>query len=122
MIHVLKLGGGAGIDYTSVLHNLAERIRNGESWVLVHGASDATNTLAERLGYTVQTITSPGGHTSPYTDAPMIDIFSAAAASVNQQITAQLAAYGVNAVGLAGPNVITARRKTAIRAIRDGRS
>src|SRR6185503_11804134 len=33
----------------------------------------------------------------------------------------QLASYGVNAVGLGGPNIIRAHRKTAIRAIRDGR-
>jgi acetylglutamate/LysW-gamma-L-alpha-aminoadipate kinase len=121
MIHVLKLGGGARVDQTAVLENLAARIRAGEQWVLVHGASDAANRLAEQVGYPAQTITTPGGHSSRYTDARTIEIFSAAAGSVNQQITTQLAAYGVNAVGLAGPNVIHARRKTAIRAIRDGR-
>jgi acetylglutamate/LysW-gamma-L-alpha-aminoadipate kinase len=36
-------------------------------------------------------------------------------------MTAQLASYGVRAVGLAGPNIIHARRKEAIRAIREGR-
>ncbi len=36
-------------------------------------------------------------------------------------MTAQLASYGINAVGLGGPNIIRAHRKTAIRAIRDGR-
>jgi acetylglutamate/LysW-gamma-L-alpha-aminoadipate kinase len=121
MIHVLKLGGGAGVDQAAVLENLAARIQAGEQWVLVHGASDAANRLAEEVGYPAQTITTPGGHTSRYTDARTIEIFSAAAGSVNQQITAQLAEYGVTAVGLAGPNVIQAQRKTAIRAIRDGR-
>lgn len=121
MIHVLKLGGGAGIDQAPVLGNLATRIRQGETWVLVHGASAAANALAEQAGYTVQTITSPGGHTSRYTDARMIELYSAAAASVNQQITAQLAQQGILAVGLAGPNVISARRKQSIRAIRNGR-
>lgn len=120
-IHVLKLGGGAGIAIEPVLRNLAARIQQGEQWVLVHGASAATNALAEQTGCPVQTITSPGGHTSRYTDARMIEVYSAAAASVNQQITAQLAEYGVMPVGLAGPNVIHARRKTAIRAIRNGR-
>jgi [amino group carrier protein]-L-2-aminoadipate 6-kinase len=120
-INVLKLGGGAGVDQAAVLQNLAERIRSGEQWVLVHGASDATNHLAEQVGYPAQTLVTANGHTSRYTDARTIEIFSAAAASVNQQITAQLAALGVNAVGLAGPNIIQARRKTAIRAIREGR-
>jgi acetylglutamate/LysW-gamma-L-alpha-aminoadipate kinase len=121
MIHVLKLGGGAGVDHTAVLENLAMCIQVGERWVLVHGASDAANRLAEEVGYPAQTLVTPGGHTSRYTDARTLEIYSAAAGSVNQQLTAQLAAHGVNAVGLAGPNVIHARRKTAIRAIRDGR-
>lgn len=120
-INVLKLGGGAGVDQAAVIQNLAERIRSGEQWVLVHGASDATNRLAEQVGYPAQSLVTANGHTSRYTDARTIEIFSAAAASVNQQITAHLAALDVNAVGLAGPNIIQARRKTAIRAIREGR-
>jgi acetylglutamate/LysW-gamma-L-alpha-aminoadipate kinase len=121
MINVLKLGGGAGVNQEAVLQNLAVRIRGGERWVLVHGASDAANQLAEQVGYPAQTLITPSGHTSRYTDARTIEIFSAAAGTVNQQITAQLSAYGINAVGLSGPNVIYARRKTAIRAIREGR-
>jgi len=120
-INVLKLGGGAGVDQAAVLKNLAARIQSGERWILVHGASDAANRLADQVGYPAQILVTPGGHTSRYTDARTIDIFCAAAGSVNQQITAQLAAFGVNAVGLAGPNIIRARRKTAIRAIRAGR-
>ncbi len=120
-LHVLKLGGGAGIDSEPVMRNLAARILNGEQWVLVHGASDAANTLAEQVGHPVQTITSPGGHVSRYTDARMIALYSAAAASITQQIAAQLAGCGVAAVGLGGPNIIAAQRKTAIRAIRNGR-
>jgi [amino group carrier protein]-L-2-aminoadipate/L-glutamate 6-kinase len=121
MTYVLKLGGGAGVDHEAVLRNLAQRVAAGERWVLVHGASDAANRLAEEVGYPAQTITTPGGHTSRYTDARTIEIYSAAAGSVNQQIVARLAAYGVSAVGLAGPNVIQARRKDAIRALRNGR-
>jgi acetylglutamate/LysW-gamma-L-alpha-aminoadipate kinase len=121
MTIVLKLGGGAGVQHTSALQNLATRIQAGERWVLVHGASDAANKLAEQVGYPAQTLTTPGGHTSRYTDARTIEIFSAAAASVNQQMAAQLANFGVQSIGLGGPNVITAKRKTAIRAIKDGR-
>lgn len=118
-MNVLKIGGGAGIDHTPVLQNLAERIAQGEQWIVVHGCSDLANQLATQAGYTVQTITSPGGHTSRYTDATMIRLFEQAAAQVNQQITATLENLGVQAVGLR--NTLMARRKTAIRAIRDGR-
>lgn len=120
-LNVLKIGGGAGVDQPRALENLAERVQRGERWVLVHGASDAANHLAEQVGYPAQTLLSASGHSSRYTDPRTLEIFCAAAASVNQTFTAQLRAYGVNAVGLASPNVIRARRKTAIRAVRDGR-
>ncbi|MBI5667805.1 MAG: [LysW]-aminoadipate kinase [Chloroflexi bacterium] len=121
MTIILKLGGGAGNDHSAALTNLAARIRQGERWVLVHGASDAANTLAEQVGYPVQTLVTPGGHTSRYTDARTLDLYCMAAASVNQHMTAHLIQLGVRAVGLAGPNVIRATRKTAIRALRNGR-
>jgi len=121
MTYVLKLGGGAGVDHAAALDNLAGRIRSGEQWVLVHGASDAANTLAEQVGYPAQTIITPGGHSSRYTDARTLEIYCAAAGSVNQQLTAQLAQLGIAAVGLSGPNVMGARRHQAIRALRNGR-
>jgi [amino group carrier protein]-L-2-aminoadipate 6-kinase len=121
MTYILKLGGGAGVDHEAALRNLAARVQRGERWVLVHGASDAANRLAEEVGYPAQTITTPGGHVSRYTDARTIEIFGAAVGAVNQQLTAALASYGINAVGLGGPNVIRAQRHEAIRAVRNGR-
>lgn len=118
MINVLKIGGGAGIEPEAVLQNLVNR---GERWILVHGASDAANTLAEQVGYPAQTLVTPTGHSSRYTDPRTLEIYCGAAATVNQRITARLLHLGVQAVGLASPNVITATRKTAIRALREGR-
>lgn len=120
-LYVVKLGGGAGVDHAAVLKNLAERIAKGERWVLVHGCSDAANKLAEQVGYPPQTITSPGGHTSRYTDARTLEIFSAAAATVNQMISTTLQSHGIAAIGLASPAVILAERKKAIRALKEGR-
>ncbi len=121
MIHVLKIGGGAGIDAGPVLGNLARRIADGERWVVVHGASDEANRLAGRVGLPVQTLTGPDGHVSRYTDAQMIELYCAAAGAVNQRLVAGLVVRGIWAAGLAGPTVISARRKTAIRALRNGR-
>ena len=121
MIHILKIGGGRGIDGVSALRNLAERVQNGERWVLVHGASAAADALAEQVGYPARTLVTPGGHTSRYTDARTLEIFCAAAAAVNQQLTAQLTSFGIGAVGLAGPSVIRARRKSGIRTMVNGR-
>lgn len=121
MTHILKIGGGRGIDGDAALRDLAQRIRNGERWMLVHGTSAAADALAEQIGYPARTLVTPGGHTSRYTDARTLEIYCAAAATVNQQLVAQLTTLGVRAVGLAGPNVIRARRKTAIRALVNGR-
>lgn len=121
MIHVLKVGGSAGVDHEAVLRNLAARLAAGEQWILVHGGSAAADQLAGQVGYPAQRLQLPNGHSSRYTDARTLEIFSAAAATVNQQLVAGLARCGANAVGLAGPNIIRAERKTAIRAIRDGR-
>lgn len=119
--YVVKLGGGAGNDHARTLHNLAVRVKNGERWVLVHGCSEAVNRLSEAVGYPARTLTSPNGHTSRYTDARTLEVFSMAAAGVNQELTASLSAYDVKAVGLAGPNVIRAERKKAIRALVNGK-
>lgn len=119
--YVVKLGGGAGNDHAKALHNLAVRVKNGERWVLVHGCSDAVNRLSEAVGYPARTLTSPSGHTSRYTDSRTIELFSMAAGGVNQELTASLCAYDIKAVGLAGPNVIRAERKKAIRALVNGK-
>jgi acetylglutamate/LysW-gamma-L-alpha-aminoadipate kinase len=120
IFNVIKLGGGAGVEHSAALRNLAERARGGERWVLVHGASDAANRLGDELGHPARTLTSPGGHTSRYTDPRTLDIFRMAVGAVNQQISAELATYGGGAVGLAGPGVIRARRKSALRTVQDG--
>jgi acetylglutamate/LysW-gamma-L-alpha-aminoadipate kinase len=118
-LNILKIGGGAGIDHLPALHNLAERIHRGERWIVVHGCSDLTNTLLTKRGIPVQTITSPGGHTSRYTDARTIEVFQEAAAIINNQICQTLAEGGIAARGRL--DTLSGERKTAIRAIRNGR-
>lgn len=120
-LFVLKIGGGAGIDPAAAARDLAGRVAAGERWALVHGASDAANTLGEAMGQPPRTITTPGGHTSRYTDAGTLEIFCAAAGLVNARVTAALAGLGVQAAGISGLSVLRAERKTAIRALVDGR-
>lgn len=120
-IHVLKLGGGSGIDHAAVLQDLATRVEQGEQWVLVHGVSDTANRMAISAGITVETITSPGGHVSRYTNATMIGVYEQAVVQVNNELVAQLAHHGIRAQGFPVASVIQGERKTAIRAIRNGR-
>ncbi len=120
-INVIKVGGAEGVDHANIFDNLARRIAQGEQWIVVHGTSHAANMLANDLGVEVQTLTSPGGHVSRYTNVEMIRIFRLAAAGVNQEMVSMLSARGTKTAGLAGPNIIKAERKKAIRALRNGR-
>lgn len=120
-LYVLKIGGGAGIDPAAAARDLASRVAAGERWVVVHGASDAANTLGEAMGRPPRMLTTPGGHSSRYTDADTLEIFCAAAGLVNARVTAALAGLGAPAAGLSGLSVLRAERKTAIRALVDGR-
>jgi acetylglutamate/LysW-gamma-L-alpha-aminoadipate kinase len=120
-MNILKIGGGEGVNHIAILQNLAERVRNGEQWIVVHGVSAEANRLAEERGVPVQTITSPGGHVSRYTNAEMIDVYEDAVQNVNNIIINQLTDLGVDGHGFGQPLVIRAQRKAAIRAIRNGR-
>lgn len=120
-LHVLKIGGGAGIDPVQTLANVAERVRGGERWIVVHGASDAANILGEQMGVPPQMITTPGGHSSRYTNPQTLEIYCAAAGLVNTRVTAVLGYFGMQAAGLSGVSVLRAERKTAIRGLVNGR-
>jgi acetylglutamate/LysW-gamma-L-alpha-aminoadipate kinase len=121
---VAKVGGGAGIDYAPLCEDLAVLRAAGERVVLVHGGSDATNTLAEQLGYPARFVTSPSGYTSRYTNRRTLEIFLMAAAGlVNKTLVERLQMLGVNALGLTGLDgrVLAGQRKAAIRIVEDGK-
>ncbi len=120
-LQVLKIGGGAGIDPVQTLANVVRRVRSGEQWIVVHGASDAANTLGERMGVPPQMITTPGGHSSRYTNPETLEIYCAAAGLVNTRVTTALSYFGAQAAGLSGVSVLRAERKTAIRGLVNGR-
>jgi [amino group carrier protein]-L-2-aminoadipate 6-kinase len=117
MISVLKIGGGAGVNHERVLANLQQRIATGEEWIVVHGASALTNQLAAERGIPVRQITSPNGYVSRHTDATMIEIYREACITLNGALIRQLEPFA--AIGLL--DLIHAERKTAIRAIQNGR-
>lgn len=126
MTLVVKIGGGAGVATHSILDEVARLVAGGERVVLVHGGSDLTNTLSERLGHPVRTVTSPNGMTSRYTDAETLRIFAmSVAGEINTSIVAELQRRGVNALGLSGVDgrLLLARRKATVRTVTpDGRT
>lgn len=117
---VVKIGGGAGVDLDAVCADLAALSKAGQGVIVVHGTSDAANTLAERLGVPARTIQSPSGYVSRYTDPATLEVYTmAAVGQVNVSIVGKLQALGINALGLNGLDgrTMTAHRKDAVRAI-----
>src|SRR5947209_2286898 len=117
---VVKIGGASGVATTSLVQEIAASIADGQRIVLVHGGSDLTNTLSERLGHPVRMITSPSGMVSRYTDSETLRIYTmAVAGQINTDLVAQLQQQGVNALGLSGVDgrLLLARRKAVVRSV-----
>src|SRR5947209_15111879 len=125
MTLVVKIGGGAGITTVKIMHEIAQCVADGQHLVVVHGASNLTNELSERLGHPARVITSPGGMVSRYTDDETLRIYAmAVAGQINTELVASLQQQGVNAFGLAGVDgrLLLARRKSVVRSVTpDGR-
>ena len=88
--------------------------------MLLHGGSDLTNELSERLGHPARTVTSPNGMNSRYTDAETLNIFAmAVAGAINTELVAGLQQRGINAFGLCGVDgrLLVARRKSVVRTV-----
>ena len=125
MTIVVKIGGSNGVATTNIVREIAQCVADGQRIVVLHGGSDLTNTLSDRLGHPVRMITSPGGMVSRYTDSETLRIYAmAVAGQINTELVAFLQQLGVNALGLAGVDgqLLLARRKSAVRSVTpDGR-
>ncbi len=117
---VVKIGGGANVDTAEILRDLAG-IAQERAVIVVHGVSERMARLSAERGMAVQMLQSPDGHSSRYTPAPVRDLFVEAASHVNDEIIRGLSRLGIAAQGLTQPVVIQGERKTAIRAVVDGR-
>ena len=120
---VIKIGGAAGIDSDALCRDITGLWRDGQPMIIVHGGSDETNRLAERLDHPPRFVTTASGHTSRYTDRRTLEIFAMATAAINRALVERLQVLGVNAIGLSGLDgrLITARRKDTIRVVENGR-
>ena len=119
---VVKLGGGDGLDLRAACDDLAE-IAQRRPLVVVHGVSAIMNQLCTDLGVEVQSLTSPSGHSSRYTPPAVRDIYVRAAETANELLAGTLHERRANAVGFVGEDVVlSGNRKTAIRAVVNGRA
>lgn len=122
---VVKAGGASGIDLAAICHDIAALVQAGQQVILVHGGSKETNELSQQLGHTPRFLTSVTGVRSRYTDATTLDVLTLAMAGrIQPALVAQLLRLGILAIGLTGIDgmLIQARRKSAIKAVVDGRT
>lgn len=117
-IVVVKLGGGAGLNWHTSCADLAQ-IAQTRPLVVVHGVSEEANRLCAERGIEVKTLVSPGGHESRYTDVATRDVFVEAARNVNRKVIAELGKHGVAAQLV--EHSILATMKQAVRAVVNGR-
>jgi [amino group carrier protein]-L-2-aminoadipate 6-kinase len=118
MTLVVKIGGSPGATTANIVREIAQCVAQGWRIVVLHGGSDLTNALSERLGHPVRMITSPGGMVSRYTDSETLRIYAmAVAGQINTELVASLQQQGINALGLAGVDgrLLLARRKSIVR-------
>lgn len=120
MMLVVKIGGGAGVTTENIVREIARCVAEGQLVVVVHGGSELTNTLSERLGQSVRMITSPSGMVSRYTDSETLRVYAmAVAGEINTALVACLQRQGINALGLTGVDgrLLLARRKSVVRTV-----
>lgn len=118
---LIKIGGGKSINYEAVARDVKE-LSQKEPVIIVHGASSIRDEIAEKMGSPTQTVTSPSGISSVFTNEKALDIFLMVYAGlVNKKIVATLLKHGVNAIGLSGVDgkLWIAKRKAEVQ-VKDG--
>ncbi|MCD9196220.1 [LysW]-aminoadipate kinase [Streptomyces albireticuli] len=121
---VVKCGGNAAVDPLAVCEDIAGLTRERRPVVLVHGGSADIEGLAARMGVASRRLTAPDGVSARHTDAETLQVVHLALAGLAKpRLLTALASAGVSAVGLTGLDggLLRARRKTAHRAVVDGR-
>lgn len=120
---VVKMGGAQGVNLTAVCQDVADLIRQGEELAFVHGGSNETNELSEKLGVIPRFITTVTGFSSRYTNRQTLEIFAMATGKINLVLVEQLQKAGVNAIGLSGVDgrLLSARRNDAIKIVENGK-
>jgi acetylglutamate/LysW-gamma-L-alpha-aminoadipate kinase len=124
MTTVIKIGGARAVDPAGALADVAELVAQGEQVVVVHGGSTAVDDTLEQLGEAPIYVETPGGVVGRFTDERTMEVFEMVLpGKLNTDLTEALQNQGVNAVGLSGVDgqLITGRRKSAVRVVEDGK-
>jgi acetylornithine/LysW-gamma-L-lysine aminotransferase len=118
---VVKIGGGAGLDLQGVVDDLAALSR---PFILLHGANQLRDEMAEALGRPSRVVESISGYTSVLSDDDAVDVLMAAYSGIrNKRLVELLRRAGVNALGLTGLDggLVQGTRNPGIRVMQEGR-
>ncbi len=118
---IVKIGGGAGINLTGIVDDLATLKKK---FIIVHGANALRDKLAQDLGQPKKVVTSVSGYSSVYSDEALIDqMMMAYAGARNKRIVELCHQHGINAIGLSGLDgrMIRGIRNKGIRVYEDGK-
>lgn len=119
---VLKIGGGAGVDWAAACTDSAGWASEGRPLIVVHGASQRADEMGRQLGHEPRQLRFASGHVSRYNDPRTREIFVRAALEVNQQIEVALSQRGAAGAGMTGDRTcLHGSRKGLLRAYLGGR-
>ncbi len=124
MTTVVKIGGARAVDPAGALADVAHLTANGEDVVVVHGGSTAVDDTLEALDKEPTYVETPGGVVGRFTDAETMDVFKMVMpGKLNTDLVEALQNEGVDAVGLSGADgqLLTGKRKSAVRILEDGK-
>ncbi|MDR1875260.1 MAG: [LysW]-aminoadipate kinase [Synergistaceae bacterium] len=120
---VVKIGGATGNDPTSLLEELVARVKQGERWVLVHGASGPMEAMCRSCDIEPLYVTSPSGYRSRFVGAKELALFEAACCRYSVELSWTLGRYGLASLPIYPSQAVTAKatRKDALRSLENGR-
>ena len=100
---LIKIGGAAGINYDTVLNDVASLYKNNEKILIVHGGKSELEAVSTKLGKPPVWVNTASGFTSRRTDKETMEIFTMVyVGKMNKMIVEKLQQRGVNAVGICG--------------------
>jgi acetylglutamate/LysW-gamma-L-alpha-aminoadipate kinase len=120
---VVKIGGANGNDSSKLLEELAVRVKDGERWVLVHGASGPMETICHSCGVEPLYVTSPSGYRSRFVGAKELALFEAACCHYSVELSWKLGKLGVGSYPIYPKQAVTAQatRKDSLRSVENGK-
>lgn len=121
-MYIIKVGGGASINLTGIVTDLAAI---DEPLIVVLGANAVRDEIAERLGTPKKKLTSVSGYDSVFSDEQAMDAIMMAYAGLRCGRFVELCQRnGVNAIGLSGIDgrAVQGQRNRGIRVRENGKT